>query len=385
MGSSISYKEQLPDRIPIPHEAEVTVPWNDTVELIYTSAPGPSGYIWLFGHGILGDKNKMACILNKRKTVLIYAETAHLYNYLRAFLCMLPYNLKFGDELSIFYENRIIKSIAWFDPKYFEEKKTLRYFLCLVTQIKNMAYMVDEWFQYHRRIGFDHIIIYDNNSTDNIWFMFDSYSDMEIIPWPWRRSQQQAYTHALLFTKSRCVWALFADLDTFIFPRSSTSISEILKNVTMINVAQVGFKVLRMSHDNLVKCPNTSITETYIHRKKLPDAWDQYPFSAVLTSLGLPIHQIHGAPLSQPFESINLHPQIAYGVHYSDRCYEQYYYQKLFGRNGVRDWNIPKNYSITNPIPSWRTLSVNANVKDTEFRDFKRGIDKLGLPAPLLV
>lgn len=381
----ISYDRNLPDKIPIPHEAHINVAWDDKVELIYTSAPGPPGYIWLFGHGIKGNTTKMNCILNKIKTRLIYVEKAYLYNYFRAFLCMLPYNLNFGDELSLIYENRVVKSIAWFDPQYFEEKKTLRYYLCLVTQIKNMAYMVDEWYRYHRRIGFDHIIIYDNNSTDNLRSLFDSYPDMEIIPWPWRRSQQQAYSHALLFTKTRCIWALFADVDSFIYPRSSTSISEIMKNVTTMNVAQVGFKVLRMSHDNLLKCPNKSISETYIHRKRLPDAWDRFPFSAVLTSLALPVHQIHGAPISKPFISINFPPEIAYSIHYSDRCFEQYYYQKLFGRNGVRDWNIPKQYTIKNPLPQWKTQSLNANITDTKFRDFKRRIDKLLLPTPVLI
>jgi hypothetical protein len=152
-----------------------------------------------------------------------------------------------------------------------------------------------------------------------------------------------------------------------------------------MKVVQIGFKMLRMLHDNLVKCPNTSTAETYIHRKKLPDAWDQYPFSAVLTSLALPIHQIHTAPLSQPFISITFPQEIAYGIHYSDRCYEQYYYQKLLGRNGVKDWNIPQKYNITNPLPSWRIQFVNTSVKDTEFRDFKRNINKLPLPTPVLI
>jgi hypothetical protein len=249
--------------------------------------------IWLFGHGILGDMKKMSCILGNRKTALFYAQLT--FNYGIAFLCILPYKLEFKDKLSLIYQERVVNSIAWFDPEQFKERQTSRYFLCLVTQIKDMAYMVNEWFQYHRRIGFDHVIIYDNNSTDNLQSLFHNNDDIEIISWPWRRSQVQAYTHALLFTKNRCVWTLFSDLDSCIFPRSSTSIRKIIENITTIQVAQIHFKFLRMSHENLIKCSNASVTDTYIHRNKLPNAWDKQPFSAVLTSLALPLHGIHRA------------------------------------------------------------------------------------------
>jgi hypothetical protein len=233
-------------------------------------------------------------------------------------------------------------------------------------------------------IGFDHLIIYDNNSTDGLQTLFANRTDLEIILWPWRRSQHQAYTHALLFTKNRCVWTLFSDLDVFIFPRSSNSIRRVIQSQASPDVGQISFKLLRMSHEYLLECPNASITETYIHRKKLPDAWDKNPSSAIMTSRALPMHQIHEARLSNPYKSIILSTDIAYGVHYSDRCWKQYFAQKVVGRTGIKDWIIPRNVSISHPSKSWQQLSTAATIEDTVFRNFKRKIMRMPMPKPVL-
>ncbi|CAF3712875.1 unnamed protein product [Rotaria sp. Silwood1] len=221
-----------------------------------------------------------------------------------------------------------------------------------------MAYLVDEWYEYHRRVGFDHLIIYDNNSTDGLGMLFANRADLEIIRWPWRRSQHQAYTHALLSTRDRCVWTLFSDLDVFIFPRSSNSVRSVIQNQASSDIAQISFKLLRMSHENLVECSNTSITETYIHRKRLPDAWDKNPSTAVITSLAVPMHRIHEAQLLKPYKSIILSSDIAYGVHYSDRCWKQYFFQKIIGRTGIKDWIVPRTVSILHPIQDEYTLDI---------------------------
>lgn len=88
-----------------------------------------------------------------------------------------------------------------------------RYFMCAATQVKNMAKYLPDWAQYHRRIGVDKMYIYDNNSTDGMAALGRALDGVEVIPWPWRRSQRQAYTHARLIGRRRCRWMLFMDLD----------------------------------------------------------------------------------------------------------------------------------------------------------------------------
>ncbi|CAF3055439.1 unnamed protein product [Rotaria sp. Silwood2] len=376
--------DELPEKMPIVHEASLKFPWNDTIELIYTSAPEPSGFIWLFGQGVVGQTEHMFCLLGRQRTSLKEAKKSTIFNDYIAFLCHLSQELEFGDKLTIVNGEKIVNSVARYNPQHHQTIKKPRYFLCFVTTIKNMAYLVDEWYEYHRRVGFDHLIIYDNNSTDGLEILFPNRADLEIIRWPWRRSQHQAYTHALLFTRDRCVWTLFSDLDVFIFPRSSNSVRSIIQNQARSDITQISFKLLRMSHENLVECSNTSITETYIHRKRLPDAWDKNPSAAVITSLAVPVHQIHEAELLKPYKSIILSSDIAYGVHYSDRCWKQYFSQKVVGRTGVKDWIVPKTVSILHPSENWQKLSKEATIKDTEFRDFKRKIMRMPMPKPAI-
>ncbi|CAF1059737.1 unnamed protein product [Rotaria sordida] len=375
---------ELPEKMPIVYEASLDFPWNDTIELIYTSAPESPGFIWLFGQGVVGQIEHMFCLLGHRKTRMKDAKKSTIFNDYIAFLCHLSQELEFEDKLTIVNGEKIVNSVARYNPQYHQTINKPRYFLCFVTTIRNMAYLVDEWYEYHRRVGFDHLIIYDNNSTDGLGKLFVNRTDLEIIRWPWRRSQHQAYTHALLFTRDRCVWTLFSDLDVFIFPRSSNSVRSVIQNQATSDIAQISFKLLRMSHENRVECFNASITETYIHRKQLPDAWDKSPSAAVITSLAVPIHRIHTASLLKPYKSITLSSDIAYGVHYSDRCWKQYFLQKVVGRTGVKDWIVPRTVNILHPSENWQKLSKAATIKDTEFRDFKRKIMRMPMPKPVL-
>ncbi|CAF4298959.1 unnamed protein product [Rotaria socialis] len=363
---------ELPEKMPIVHEAFLDFSWNDTIELIYTSAPGPSGFMWLFGQAIVGQTKDMFCLLGYQRTIMKEAKKSNIFNNYVGFLCHLPRELEFGDRLTIMNGEKIVNSVARYNPQHYQAIGKPRYFLCFVTTIRNMAYLVDEWYEYHRRVGFDHLIIYDNNSTDGLTTLFTNRADLEIIRWPWRRSQNQAYTHALLFTRDRCIWTLMSDLDVFIFPRSSNSVRSVIENQARSDIAQISFKLLRMSHENLVNCTNGSITETYIHRKRLPDAWDKSSSAAFIPSLAIPMHRIHEAQLLKPYKSIVLSSDVAYGVHYSDRCWKQYFLQKIVGRTGVKDWIVPKTINIFRPNESWRKLSKGATIKDIEFRDFKR-------------
>lgn len=307
------------------------------------------------------------------------AKKSNIFNDYIGFLCHLPRKLEFGDSLTIMNGEKIVNSVARYNPQHYQAIEKPRYFLCFVATIRNMAYLVDEWYEYHRRVVFNHLIIYNNNSTDGLPTLFKNIADLEIIRWTWRRSQHQAYTHTLLFTIDRCVWTLVSDLDVFIFTRSSHSVRNVIENQGRPDIAQISFKLLRMSHENLIDCANGSIKETYIHRKRLPDAWDKSSSSAFILSHAVPMHRIHEAQLMKPYKSIVLSSDIAYGIHYSDRCWKQYFLQKVAGVNG---WIVPRTINLFRPSENWWKLSKGATIEDTEFRDFKRKIMRISMPKP---
>jgi hypothetical protein len=203
-----------------------------------------------------------------------------------AFLCELPSppgRLEAGALLTILHRGAPVPSTARYRPELFVDSVKsdnadsvdvvgpLRYGTCMVTQMRDMAYMVDEWVDYHRHIGIDHFYIYDNNSTDHLAALYGhGHDDIEVIPWPWRRSQNQAYSHALAFARSRCHWIFFADVDYFLLPLTSPpTVQGIVAHVLgqskcSVSSVVLRFEGLRPSHDNLVTCPAAPVIETYV-------------------------------------------------------------------------------------------------------------------------
>ena len=59
--------------------------------------------------------------------------------------------------------------------------------LAICAIFKNEAPYLLEWIDYHRRVGFDHFVLYDNDSTDDgaaRILASEHAPHVEIIPWP---------------------------------------------------------------------------------------------------------------------------------------------------------------------------------------------------------
>ena len=81
---------------------------------------------------------------------------------------------------------------------------------------KNEGPFLEEWVAYHKLVGFDEFVLYDNGSTDDgrkklegSWFRdFD-----EIIDWQFRPGQISAYENFIARFKSEYEWVAFIDVD----------------------------------------------------------------------------------------------------------------------------------------------------------------------------
>jgi hypothetical protein len=407
-GRSLDAVAELhrPPRFPDVPEASIPTVWDDAVPLIYTTAPGVKpGHVWLFGQGVLVDQSdpqKLQCLLGGVARPVVRSKQFWYTKFTTAFLCELPAEperLAAGALLTIVHRGAPVPSTARYRPELFVDSVKsddadvgpLRYGTCMVTQMRDMAYMVDEWVDYHRHIGIDHFYIYDNNSTDDLAARYGrGHDDIEVIPWPWRRSQNQAYSHALAFARSRCHWIFFADVDYFLFPLTSPpTVQGIVAHVlghspcsASSSVVELRFEGLRPSHDNLTTCPDKPVIETYIHSRTDKDAYD-LGFGLVMSSAADALHHIHFAELQPHRKSVKVAHDVAFGYHFSDRCWPQYYRQKCFGRGSIRDWDIPDDVDETHPKKEWWDIGKHAVVTDTRLRDFKRTL--VGPPpAPVI-
>lgn len=97
-----------------------------------------------------------------------------------------------------------------------------------VTFLKDDSAMAVQWVIWHLLLGFGHLLIYDNNSTDNLSdalypFVQAGYvTRFRLLEIRGQHSQQKSYRKALTYAKRNKVkWLMAFDVDEFVSPGSS--------------------------------------------------------------------------------------------------------------------------------------------------------------------
>ncbi len=128
--------------------------------------------------------------------------------------------------------------------------------IALVTMAKDEDLYMQEWIDYHLKLGFDDIFIYQNNwrfniqkPDDRVHFLewdIDSPSGLNDTPWLSNRIAM-AYTHFGKTYYDQFEWAAFIDVDAFLVLKQTNDVKEFISqfdNVpqrqVLINVATFG-------------------------------------------------------------------------------------------------------------------------------------------------
>ena len=96
---------------------------------------------------------------------------------------------------------------------------------------KDEAPYLLEWIAFHRMVGVDLFVLYDNGSTDGGTDLVRRSSfahNVTIIEWNDQPRQISAYRHFHANYAKDFTWAAFIDLDEFITPVTGSSIRYIL-------------------------------------------------------------------------------------------------------------------------------------------------------------
>ena len=104
--------------------------------------------------------------------------------------------------------------------------------------MKNNAPYVKEWLDYHLLAGVDHFYIYDNESTDNYDEIIKPYVDSGIVTTmktPVWSMGIPAYTESIKNFKFESRYIAFIDQDEFLFPKSKSTITEVVDEVLSPN------------------------------------------------------------------------------------------------------------------------------------------------------
>lgn len=107
----------------------------------------------------------------------------------------------------------------------------MKHYLSAACIIKNEATYIEEWLEYHLLVGVQHFYIYDNDSTDGVRDVLRPYISagiVDYIPWPGVGMQNPMCTDAIERSRAETRWLAIIDIDEFIVPESTKTISEFL-------------------------------------------------------------------------------------------------------------------------------------------------------------
>jgi len=117
--------------------------------------------------------------------------------------------------------------------------------LAVCAIVKNECDYLLEWIAYHRVVGADHFLIYNNSGEDddgttNLLRQLHGTSGIEVVQWPDRsswplphetylRPQIPAYWDGLERLRNKAEWVAFIDADEFLLPMKGNSLPETLQ------------------------------------------------------------------------------------------------------------------------------------------------------------
>jgi hypothetical protein len=110
-------------------------------------------------------------------------------------------------------------------------EKELSVTVCLIVQ--NEAKYLLEWIAYYQTLGFDEILVYDNETSDGSEKLLRELAELsliELVDWPnmpRQPAQFAAYEDAL--TRCKTEWIAFLDIDEFLLLKKHGHIKEFLK------------------------------------------------------------------------------------------------------------------------------------------------------------
>lgn len=106
------------------------------------------------------------------------------------------------------------------------------FYAAICAIVKDELEDIHEWIWHHLAIGFEHILIYDNNSKVPLKRELASFTEaglVTVLEWPLTGSQQlSAYMHAIGNWGSNACWMAFIDIDEFIVPLQNADIRDFL-------------------------------------------------------------------------------------------------------------------------------------------------------------
>ena len=108
--------------------------------------------------------------------------------------------------------------------------------LTIITKVKDEAENIKEWIEYHKMVGADKFVIYDNESVDNLKEVLQPYIDSGEVDYIYQpgnliKIQVDLANQAIRKYRNKTQWILVIDVDEFIVPVNKTTIFDAINEI----------------------------------------------------------------------------------------------------------------------------------------------------------
>ncbi|KAJ6839138.1 putative UPF0392 protein-like [Iris pallida] len=292
-------------------------------------------------------------------------------------------------------EESTISTVATYKPPpSLPASKTSTSTLCASTMVYNATKFLPEWIKYHSSVGVDKFVLYDNGSEDDLQSAAARLRDaggydVDVVYWPWPKTQEAAFSHAAAAHRDACAWMAFVDVDEFVFSPAwsgsdapdRTLLGSLLPKNRTGPVGQVSIHCHEFGPSGRLAHPRGGVTQGYTCRTRAekrhksivrPDAVDE--------SLANSIHHF-ALDRSGKWETDWLRPGRAVVNHYKFQAWDEF--RVKFRRRAssyVSDWTDRTNPGSNDRTPGLGFHPVEpegwagrfCEVNDTGLRDVTR-------------
>jgi hypothetical protein len=299
---------------------------------------------------------------------------------------IIPYSIRMFISRTIFVLRYPLKHINVCFNYILHNRDKFINNITIVAMIKNEREYIKEWLEYHKLVGVDKFVIYDNNSTDNLKEILQPYietGEVDYIFYPKTQAdfekkgkkaeywafQACAYNDAVKKYRNKSKWIGFIDIDEFIVPVKKDSIIDVINEIEKdvlkgklfaglaINWVMYGFSGHREKPKGLIienYAKNDGIHEG-IKSIVNPRTVIQYQVHAALHFFKIEVVNERGIKAYTPNVSQASIEKIRIN-HYYTKSYEEYAQKITKGRIG---WPKADKYNLPDYDPDY--LSHNAD------------------------
>ena len=189
--------------------------------------------------------------------------------------------------------------------------------LAIAFTTQNEARHIAEWARFHRLVGVEHFVVYDNGSTDGtVEILRETVGADRVTFMPWHQkffdARRGAEFHNQVFCFAHAVrnfggafrWLAFTDVDEFLVPKAALTVPEILESLGDFGCLSVPWAMFGRGGQD--KMPTDGVLRNYLLRNRDPLTTPRaLKFKCIVDACQVTAVQVHEFEINGRAEGIN--------------------------------------------------------------------------------